>query len=369
MPADPSLRSRISGSQPRPSSRRGIQLLELVITLTTSSILIAGVSTSLYLASEGREIATTTRNQSQASATGLERLQHDLSEAKTITSLTATDVTMTVQDRDGDNADETLQYEWASTGTPLRYHDGSDWRSITGDLQNFSLIQRLTPPNSEGALSFDPPGQFLFMSHTRDDAGTGGWFNSDSGTDITVDIPPTFQAGDLLIAAVSVEGDQGNSIVSSGSWVKLLEVNNTSGISLAVFYSTNPSGNQVDFSWANSETSHAAIAHFRNPGSTIIYGGAVTNQGTSQNPSCPSTTTTRPNSLVLRVLATDQTDTPEDATNMPLHFAVLHRTRLLTGPSVAIAYQNLGSSGTVPAATFGLTKSRDFATATLVFAQ
>ncbi|MFK7737373.1 MAG: hypothetical protein AB8B50_15165, partial [Pirellulaceae bacterium] len=55
-------------------SRAGIQLLELVFTLATSSILIAGISSSLFLAAESRERSESLRNNSQASQSGIERL-------------------------------------------------------------------------------------------------------------------------------------------------------------------------------------------------------------------------------------------------------------------------------------------------------
>jgi len=250
----------------------------------------------------------------------------------------------------------------------LRYNNGSDWLTITGGLNDFSIQTRLTPPaSSASTATLDPPGQFVFVAHNRKSAGTGGFLNSDSGTDLSVDIPATFVAGDLLVAAIAVDGDQSNSIVADASWTKVFEVNSALDVTLAVFYTSNPSGSAINFSWPNVEYSHATVAHFRPPFATFSFSSHAVAAGNTQNPQCPEIATTAVNPLVIRVLGSEQVDATEEATSMPGHFSVIHRSKLLTGSTIGMEFANYGSVDPVPSANFGLSRSRDCVSATLVF--
>jgi type II secretory pathway pseudopilin PulG len=348
-------------------SRAGIQLLELVIALATSSILIAGISSSLFLAAQTRDRSQSLRDSGQALQGGLDRLRQDLAEAKAFANISSDAITLTVADRDGDSLDETYQYEWPGAGQGLRYHNGSDWATITGNLTNFSIQPRFTPPAAIAAVaSLDPPDQFTFVARTHASAGTP--LNSDSGTDLSVNLPATFATGDLLLAAIAIDGNQSNSILADASWTKILEVNSADDISLAVFYTSNPSSNVIHFTWPNVAHSHATVAHFRPPSATFSFASFATDEGNSRNPLCPKVATAAVNPLVLRILGTDQTYAPNESTNMPGHFPIVFRSRAFTGPSIAMAFANFASVNPVPSANFGLAwGSPDYVTATVVF--
>lgn len=340
--------------------RRGVQILEMVMSLTTASMLVAGIATSVFLASEGREIAIQSQMGTSQTQAGLDQLRQDLAEAKTFYSRSATGATFTVEDRNGDGSDETLQYNWSTGGALMYYDPYAGGISITDNLDHFEMTWRSNAPQeSASAVTFDPVGQYVFQSFTNNDGSLLG------STSLNMSLPNTYQSGDLLVAVVAVDGDQAGSITASSPWTKIGEVNKTSDLSLAAFYCFYPSGN-VNFSWNSWDHCHAVIAHFSAPGTSGSVDGIVVNQGNSSTPEAPTITANHANSLVFRVLAVEQVVILDDSTNFPGHMPLLYRTRALVGPGLAVAYRNFASSGSIPAGNFHLSESKDFCSATVV---
>ena len=354
-------------SRPR-ECRRGIQLLELVISLTTSSILVAGISAAVFMSTRGKELADRGKSEAQLWM-ALDRFTTDVAEAKEFFSCTDQSVTFQVADRDGDNVDELLEYSWTPGGA-LQYTHGSAGTpiDITQPLDDLTMRWRTSTPQTEDpAESFDPVGQYIYQSHRSRWKGDGGFFNFDSGFDNTVTIPETYMSGDLLVAAITVATAQTDEITANASWNKTfqVEVNN---ISFAVFTTYSPSGGSVTFDWPDKGRSYAVVAHFQSPGASGFLDDFATSTGTSNSPAAPAATAAHANSLIVRVLGTRQSSSPEDAANMPDHMPIFFRSGVSSRPLVGMAVRSQVNAGGVPSANFSLGSSQNHVAATLVFA-
>jgi Tfp pilus assembly protein FimT len=118
-------RSRTSCRGPR---RRGVTLLELVISTAISSMLFIGMASAISLATSaipsGKSLSTVTMSTQLV----LERLSSELQYATTLTKATSSILEFTVADRDGVAPNpEKIKYTWAGTGSPLlrQYNNGS----------------------------------------------------------------------------------------------------------------------------------------------------------------------------------------------------------------------------------------------------
>lgn len=150
---------RLANSRIHRSLRPGYTLLEVVISLTSASILTAGLATSIAISSRsltGGGKAVTRAKSAEVQANMLA----DLNQATAFSARTATSVTFTVPDRDADNLDETISYSW--TGLPsarLTYsYNGSAPTTILNDIQDLQLTyaQRSIAGASSAPLLLDP---------------------------------------------------------------------------------------------------------------------------------------------------------------------------------------------------------------------
>ena len=103
-------------------TRRGHTLIELLISTVTASVVLGGMASSLYVASQALdlddgEIATRTRN-----SRALSRMLSDVRHALSFSEIGTHSLTFTVPDRDGDNSPETIRYAWS--GNPRFGHSG-----------------------------------------------------------------------------------------------------------------------------------------------------------------------------------------------------------------------------------------------------
>ena len=103
------------------SQRTGFTLVELVTNIAVVSVLMAGMASTIKIARlaipTSTSITATTINASDA----LEIVANDLRYATSIPSQSATSITLTVPDRDGQAPSiETIGYSWSGTaGAPL----------------------------------------------------------------------------------------------------------------------------------------------------------------------------------------------------------------------------------------------------------
>lgn len=101
------------------AGHRGFTFLELVVASAITSVLLAAIVSAIMMASK----ALPESSPAGAMSDGIDALAlitDDLAQAKTITRATARGVKITVADRTGDGADETIEYTWSGTrGAPI----------------------------------------------------------------------------------------------------------------------------------------------------------------------------------------------------------------------------------------------------------
>jgi prepilin-type N-terminal cleavage/methylation domain-containing protein len=158
---------------------RGFTLIEMMISLSIVSVIVVacgsvvalagkaasgGASSHGYSSSTQPSAGQTTAAQAVAIRNAMDLLTADLKMAQSIVSQSATAITFTVPDRNGNGTGETIAYSWAGVGQPLmRNYNGSGAIPIADGVQNFNLnvLNRTTapPPPVESA-------EQLLMSYT-----------------------------------------------------------------------------------------------------------------------------------------------------------------------------------------------------------
>lgn len=131
---------RANGNRLQPSAvRRGYTLLELMVTMAISVILVGGLATSLFLASEAAQFDSSVDHVWQSGQT-IDQMTHDLQTAQSFSEWTPTAVTFTAPDRNGDSLPETIRYWWSGVpGDPLRKEFNGQPTIIAEDVHDFDL--------------------------------------------------------------------------------------------------------------------------------------------------------------------------------------------------------------------------------------
>lgn len=108
--------------------------------MLAASFLIFGMMSTVAVTSSALPVASGTGYRSESAQVQADTM-NDLHQATEFSTRSATQVTFTVPDRDGDNVDDTLDYFW--TGLPtaeLRYsYQAGPPATLLNDVQNFSL--------------------------------------------------------------------------------------------------------------------------------------------------------------------------------------------------------------------------------------
>ena len=130
-------------SQLRPVSRRGgFTLIELSVGLIASSILLIGLTGSLFLATQANRTDLGPFRNSSAAAFALDEVTRELSYATKVRSVTpGRSIEVEIPDRTGDGAADVVRYEWSGTaGAPLqRGFNGGTASNVVASLQAFDL--------------------------------------------------------------------------------------------------------------------------------------------------------------------------------------------------------------------------------------
>ena len=124
-------------------STRAVTLVEMVISLSITSIILCACGSVMLLTTRAISISVAGPAVSTAVADAAAgQVAADLKMALQITERTATAVTFTVPDRNGDSLPETLRYAWAGAGSPLtRQYNGqpAPAASMAENVQVFHL--------------------------------------------------------------------------------------------------------------------------------------------------------------------------------------------------------------------------------------
>lgn len=131
---------RLNSTFQRQIPAAGYTLIELIVSMGVASVLLVGLPSSIYIASQafsGNTIAVSRSTTAQIQSDIINDLKYCLS----FSELTANAVTMTVPDRDNDGVPEIIRYSWSGTnGDPLVYqYNGGTAANIAEDVYNFNL--------------------------------------------------------------------------------------------------------------------------------------------------------------------------------------------------------------------------------------
>ncbi len=120
---------------------RGYTLLELVVASASAAILVGGLSSSLYIASQSLEVNSGSLAKSRTAQQAIATINRNLQTAISLSELTATSITMSVPDRNGDSVPETIRYSWSGTaGDPLtEEYNGGTATTHVDDVQSLSF--------------------------------------------------------------------------------------------------------------------------------------------------------------------------------------------------------------------------------------
>ena len=149
----------------------GYTLLEMVVASASAAILIGGLSSSLYIATQSLDVSSGSLAEARTAHEILARINSDLQSAVSLSELTATAVTMNVPDRNGDNVPEVIRYSWSGvTSDPLQVTYNGATSDLAADVQAFSFtwISRLI----RGQTAF--PIVLFVSSQAPDSGGDGG---------------------------------------------------------------------------------------------------------------------------------------------------------------------------------------------------
>jgi Tfp pilus assembly protein PilW len=124
----------------RANRRRALSLIELVVSMTAASMLLAGTTSTIYVvvrASDPKYAPSVALLDGSRCAADLVA---DLGYALSITAATSTSVTATVPDRNADGSPETIRYAWAGAGQALtREYNGSSASAVLPSVQSFAI--------------------------------------------------------------------------------------------------------------------------------------------------------------------------------------------------------------------------------------
>ena len=162
MTSPPLRTSRLPAPASRASAgragRRGMTLVELMVSLALVTLVMAACGSMLTVAA--RAMSNDKSNvgaDATAARSAADQVVDDLKAATAVTEQSATAVTMTVPDRDGDGQPETIRYAWSGVpGDPLtRAYNARAAGTVAANVRalNFGYLSKTVgkPPPVEGA--------------------------------------------------------------------------------------------------------------------------------------------------------------------------------------------------------------------------
>ncbi len=131
--------------------RPGFTLLELVISLSVSSILLMAVGSAIMMAAKAVPDPDTPDNDTALPARVAADIAAELQMALSFIFRDADTVEFTVADRTGDTIAETIRYDWSGTiGDPLtRQYNGGPVTNVIGAAEEFGLLYDTTIVNEQ----------------------------------------------------------------------------------------------------------------------------------------------------------------------------------------------------------------------------
>ena len=345
--------------------RRGYTLVELVLATAMSTILVGGLASSLLMANKAYLRDSTATADASRSALALSQLTADLRHAMQFTERTATAITFTVPDRDGNQLPERLRYSWnGTTGQPLLYQYNSDAAvAIADNVQQFDISAITRVIAAEAVLP--PPAPVVFESFTEAKA------TSDLQA-LSIAAPAGAANGKLLIAAIAVDGAVAPTLVAPAGWQLLSALDSNSQVSMAVWWriATAAEPASYAFSWTGSEEAYGWVMRFAGADVMAPINAYATSAGTGSTPQCPAVTPTEGYTMILRLGGFDRDRINSNNAGMAGYTTItVDRSNTDGGAaSGGAAYRSLDTPISTGTSTFALTGPEEFVTYTIAIA-
>ncbi len=121
--------------------RGGFTLPELAVSLAVMTVLMGSMAMAVFIATTAMGDGSSMATRVGEGAEALSSLVDELGTAEHLLERTATAIAFTVADRDGDDVEEVIRYEWSGTaGDPLaRTYNYGDSKTILEDVHQFDL--------------------------------------------------------------------------------------------------------------------------------------------------------------------------------------------------------------------------------------
>jgi hypothetical protein len=349
----------------RPAARRAYTLIELLVATASSTILVGGLASSLLIASRPLAQDATPAADANRSAMALAQLSADLRHALRFTERTATAITFTIPDRNGDQLPEIIRYSWSGTlGDSLMYQINSEPAlAVASDVKQFNL----TALNRVIAADATPPPPPPVVYETFTEAKAGSDVQS-----LNIALPAGATNGKLLIAAVAVDGAAGSSLTAPAGWTLLSAVNGGGQIGLAVWWKIAGAAEPATytFAWTGPEQAYGWIMRFSGANVIAPVNTFATSMGVGSTPLCPSVAPTEGYTLILRVGGFDGDKINVNNAGMASHTTISVDSSSSSGgnSSGGAAYKYLDTPISTGTSNFTLTSSQQYVTFTLAIA-
>lgn len=351
-------------------------LLELVVSMAAAAVLMAGLASCLHISFEVFDAQLDTVQASKAAKVQAD-VMRDLGRATAFTTRTADTVTIKVPDETGDSVEETITYAFDPNGTLTMTLNGTSTTLLEDvSASQFSFLARTQAGSAPVPALFDVNN---WGTRWNASGSSGVVFEefteakvTNAADNVSLDVPPGTQEGDLLIAAI-VTDDAPTPFVALPSWNEITVLNNNGRAVLALWWK-NASASEPSsypFAWAYNDNAYGWMMRFtgHDPANSINTFAIAT--GSSSNPQTSETTTTANNCLILRLGGFDDDDITEDDCGMTAHTTItMDRTALGQNftCSGGAAYSYLPTAGGTGPASFTLTADEEYATVTLAIA-
>jgi hypothetical protein len=349
----------------RQASRRGYTLAELLVSMGTGAILLAGLTSSLYISTQTLTPDATATSESNRSSLAVRRVAADLRLALNFTERTATAVTVTVPDRTGDGNVDTIRYSWSGgAGNSLYYQFNSGQPVVVAtNVQAFNLPQ-LTRTLSATAT---PLSSTIVAYATPPEAKV-----APDNTSITIARPTGLVPDNLMVAAVAIRGAAAATVTAPTGWTLISSQDNGSSSCLAVWWKVAGASEPANFTfgWTGSFRAYGYIMRFGAVETSAPIDAFATTTGTSATPLSPAVTTTRANAMIVRLGAFQNESVTLDNAGVASHITLTADScnSGAIAASGAAAYATQATAGSSGTATFTLTGNLPYTTTTIALA-
>jgi len=354
-------RKKVQASKPV-----GYTLIELVVGMASSTLLVSGLASTLYISSQAMNLDDRPARQSSIASEVLGTMMADLRHAKSFSENTSTAVTFIVPDRNGDTKPETIRYAWSGTaGDPLTYRFNSGKvLPVAYNVQrfNFTSMTRVLLADTSPPDVVTPP---VYAEMTEQKLGA-------NVRSLALNVPAGTSVGDLLIAVVATDGDNTASLLAAAGW-NMIDIGDQSGrVTMGVWWKNAAVAEPLNytFTWSNWEQSYGWMMRFTGHDASNPINANATSVGDSPNPISPAVVSSVDKTLILRIGGFDRDDVNIDNAGLTGHTTITadyssNTSSSISGGAGFLEQDLAGNSGTE---NFVLGSSQNYRTLTIAIA-